>query len=81
MEKPSPATIQTALDELDDVIAEAEKTLQMARECHFSDAVAGITEDIRGTILPGLVLLLCAADSKQRKRVANFYRRLQKMIA
>ena len=81
MDIPDPATIQATLDELDALITEGEWIFKIARECGFADAVAGIAEGIRRTILPDCVLLLCAADGKQRKAIGKRYRRLRATIA
>jgi len=80
-ETPSPATIQMALDELDTLIVKAEQTLKMARECGFADLVAVLCDDVRRNIIPGVSVLLCVSDGRQRKALANCYRRLQKMVS
>jgi hypothetical protein len=81
MDIPDPATIQATLDELDALITEGDRIFRIAKECSFTDVVAGIAAEVRRTILPGCVLLLCAADGKHRKAIAQRYKRLQKMVS
>jgi hypothetical protein len=80
-EPPSPATIQTALDELDALITEAEQTLKIARECGFAELVAVLCDDVRRNIIPGVTVLLCISDGRQRKALGKCYRQLQRMIS
>ena len=69
------------LAELDAAIEAASRILALAREGGFQDCVAAIVADIRQVILPGCTLLLCTADGKHRKAIAQRYRRLQKMVS
>ena len=69
------------LAELDAAIEAASRILALAREGGFTDCVEAIADDIRRVILPGCTLLLCAADGKHRKAIAQRCRRLQKMVS
>ena len=80
-EPPSPTIIQAALDELDALIAEVGETLKLARECGFGELVDRLCDDVRRNIIPGVTVLLCVSDGRQRKTLANCYRRLQKMVS
>jgi hypothetical protein len=53
----------------------------MARECGFTKLVAVLCDDVRRNIIPGVTVLLCVSDGRQRKALANCYRRLQKMVS
>jgi len=80
-EPPSPATIEMALNELDALITEAGENLKMARECGFAELVAVLCDDVRRNIIPGVTVLLCVSDGRQRKALSKCYRQLQRMIS
>jgi hypothetical protein len=69
------------LSELDAAIEAASRILQLSREGCFEDCVEAITADIKQIILPGCLLLLCAADGKTRKAIGARYRKLRDLIS
>jgi hypothetical protein len=62
--------------ELDGVIVQVERVIDLFRECGVEDLVAVVKQGLAAGILPGVAALLCSTDGEQRAAVAAYYQRL-----
>jgi hypothetical protein len=62
--------------ELDGVIVQVERVINLFRECGVEDLVVMVKQGLAAGILPGVAALLCSTDGEQRAAVAAYYQRL-----